>query len=191
MISVVYSSRLYRELLDRTVEPGDVVIEIGPHVGSATKRYCARAALTIAIDKGSESADPFRKIREKYPGVRFYHEDVRSFETVAKVMKETQRCDVLAVDMGGGRFADTVFKVWGVWSGVFRPQHSIIRSRSIAEFIQKARVVDPSVIREFPDDGWLSTWGRSVPTRLKDQLGEFSYWVDPSRIGPSAGKKKS
>jgi hypothetical protein len=190
MISVVYKSRLYRELLDKTVKQGDVVIEIGPHVGSATKRYCARAGLTVAIDKGAQSEEAFQKMQEKNANLFFFRDDARSFDAVQRVLEKTQRCDVLAVDMGGGRFADTVFKVWAVWSGVFRPRHSIIRNRSIAEFVQKAKVGDPTVIMDFPDDGWLSTWGRTVPTRLKDQLGEFSFWVDPASMDPFREKKK-
>ena len=189
MIAVVYKSLLYRELLEKTVKQGDVVIEIGPHVGSATKLYCARAGLTIAIDKGAQSEAAFQKMQEKNPSLFFIRDDARSFDAVKRVLEKTQRCDVLAVDMGGGRFADTVFKVWAVWSGVFRPHHSIIRNRSIAEFVQKAKVEDPSVITDFPDDGWLSTWGRSVPSRLKDQLGEFSFWVDPSSMNSFKGKK--
>ena len=189
MISVVYKSRLYRELLDKTVKQGDVVIEIGPHVGSATKLYCARAGLTVAIDKGTQSEQAFKKMQEKNANLFFIRDDARSFDAVKRVLEKTQRCDVLAVDMGGGRFADTVFKVWAVWSGVFRPHHSIIRNRSIAEFVQKAKVEDPALIMDFPADGWLSTWGRTIPSRLKDQLGEFSFWVDPSSMNSFKGKK--
>jgi len=65
MISVVYKSGRYRELLDRMVGDGDVVIEIGPHIGSATKRYCSRTALTVAMDIGPQSEAAFRGIREK------------------------------------------------------------------------------------------------------------------------------
>ena len=182
MISVVYKSRQYRELLDKTVNIGDVVIEIGPHVGSATKLYCGRTKLTVAVDKGAQSEIAFRKLAEKYSNLFFLRDDARSFDAVKAVLEKTQSCDVLAVDIGGGRFADTVFKVWAVWSGVFRPSRSIIRNRGIAEFVQKAEVCDDSVQREFPDDGWLSVWGRTVPSRLKEQLGEFSFWIDPARI---------
>jgi hypothetical protein len=182
MISVVYKSRLYRELLDKYVKPGDVVIEIGPHVGSATKLYFGRTNLTVAVDKGAQAEAAFRKLGEKNSNLFFLRDDARSFDAVKAVLEKTQRCDVLAVDLGGGRFADTVFKVWAVWSGVFRPDISVIRNRSIAEFVQKAKVEDESLLREFPGDGWLSTWGRTVPSRLKEQLGEFSFWVDPLRI---------
>lgn len=188
MISVVYKSQLYRELLDNSVTQGDVVIEIGPHIGSATKRYCARSGLTVAIDKGAQSEAAFQKMQEKNANLFFIRDDARSFDAVKKVLEKTQRCDILAVDMGGGRFADTVFKVWAVWSGVFRPRHSIIRNRSLAEFLQKAKVEDPALLRDFPADGWLSTWGRTVPSRLKDQLGEFSFWVDPSSMNSSKEK---
>jgi hypothetical protein len=189
MISVVYKSRLYRELLDKSVKDGDIVIEIGPHIGSATERYCSRAGLTVAIDKGAQSEDAFQKMQKKNANLFFFRDDARSFDAVKRVLEKTQRCDVLAVDMGGGRFADTVFKVWAVWSGVFRPKHSIIRNRSIAEFVQKAKIEDPALLMDFPNDGWLSTWGRTVPSRLKDQLGEFSFWVDPSSMNSYKRKK--
>jgi hypothetical protein len=190
MISVVYKSRLYRELLNNSVKEGDVVIEIGPHIGSATKLYCSRAGLTVALDKGAQSEEAFKKLSEKNQNLLFFRDDARSFDAVQKVLEKTQRCDVLAVDMGGGRFADTVFKVWAVWSGVFQPRHSIIRNRSLAEFIQKAKVEDPSLVMDFPADGWLSTWGRTVPSRLKDQLGEFSFWTDPASMDAFKGKKR-
>ncbi len=182
MISLVYRSRLYRELLDKYVKPGDVVIEIGPHVGSATKLYFGRTKLTVAVDIGVQSEAAFRKLGENSSNLFFLRDDARSFDAVKAVLEKTQRCDVLAVDLGGGRFADTVFKVWAVWSGVFRPRVSVVRNRSIAEFVQKAKVEDAALLGEFPDDGWLSMWGRTVPSRLKEQLDEFSFWVDPSGI---------
>ena len=48
----------------------------------------------------------------------------------------------------------------------------------MAEFLQRAKVADDSVVMDFPDDGWLSAWGRATPYKLKKQLDEFRYWVD-------------
>jgi len=93
-------------------------------------------------------------------------------------MKLSKKCDVLAVDLGGGRYPDTVFKVWAAWSGVFTPRDSIIRNRGIAEFMQRAKIQDESIIRGFKDSGWLAEWGRATPSKIRDQIGEFKFYVN-------------
>lgn len=177
MISIVYDVKKYRELLAKTVKDGGVVIEIGPHVGKSTLAYVERAKKAVAVDVGEQSVAAFERLGKKYPQLRFVHGDARSFATMKEVVKLTERCDVLAVDLGGGRFPDTVFKVWAAWSGVFKPADSVIRNRGLAEFLQRAKIEDDSLKREFSDDGWLSVWGRATPSKLKDQLGEFGFWI--------------
>jgi hypothetical protein len=178
MISIAYEVERYRELLASSVTDGCTVIEIGPHLGLSTKAYIDKAGLVVLVDIGPQSEAAAKKMRLAHPELEFIRGDARSFDTVKKVREITKKCDVLAVDMGGGRFPDTVFKVWAVWSGVFRPKHSIIRNRGLSEFVQKARIEDPSVIRDFPNDGWMSEWGRTIPSKLKVQLEEFSFWID-------------
>jgi hypothetical protein len=177
MISIVYDVKKYRELLGRIVKDGDVVIEIGPHVGKSTLSYVERAKKAVAVDLGEQSAAAFRRMEKEFPQLKFVLGDARSFGTMKEVMKLTSCCDVLAVDLGGGRFPDTVFKVWAAWSGVFKPDDSVIRNRGLAEFLQRAKIGDDSLKRDFSDDGWLSVWGRATPSKLKDQLKEFSFWV--------------
>jgi hypothetical protein len=177
MISIVYDVKKYRELLGKTVKDGDVVIEIGPHVGKSTLAYVERAKLAVAVDVGEQSVAAFRKLEKEFPQTRFVLGDARSFSSMKDVVKLTERCDVLAVDLGGGRFPDTVFKVWAAWSGVFKPRDSVIRNRGLAEFLQRTKIADDSLKREFSDDGWLSVWGRATPSKLKDQLGEFGFWI--------------
>jgi hypothetical protein len=178
MISVVYDVRKYRKLLDRSITEGDTVIELGPHIGKSTLTYVERTGLTVLVDKSLQSEKAFKEIRERFPNLRFFRGDARSFGTVEKVLELTMECDLMAVDLGGGRFPDTVFKVWATWSGIFKPRNSIIRNRGLAEFIQRAEVQDESVKKNFEDDGWLSHWGRKVPYKLKKQLVEFRFWVD-------------
>jgi hypothetical protein len=160
------------------VKDGDVVIELGPHTGVSTSMYAGRAKLVVAVDIGKESGKPFKKISAEYPQVHYINADARSFDTIKKAMKLAKKCDVLAVDLGGGRYPDTTFKVWGAWSGVFKPRDSVIRNRGIAEFMQRARIMDESIIREFKDSGWLAEWGRATPSKLREQIGEFKFYVN-------------
>jgi len=178
MISVVYDVKLYRSLLAKYVQRGDIVVEIGPHTGISTLGYVQKAGLVVALDKSFESENSFKKLLKEHKNLRFIRDDVRGFKAMKKVLELTPKCDVLAVDLGGGRFSDTVYKVWASWSGVLKPKRSLIRSRALAEFIQRVKIEDNSVKKIFPDDGWLSTWGRATPYALKKQLEEFKHYVD-------------
>jgi len=178
MISLVYKVERYRKLLSKEIKKGDIVIELGPHLGKSTLSYIDRTKLTVTVDKSSQSEKVFEEIKGSHPNLRFVKGDVRSFETVERVLELTRKCDFMAIDLGGGRFPDTVFKVWATWSGIFEPENSIIRNRGIAEFVQRAKVLDDSIKRSFEDDGWLSEWGRAMPYKLKKQLEEFKFWVD-------------
>lgn len=178
MISLAYDVKFYRSLLARVVREKDVVLEIGPHTGKSTLGYIERAGKAVVVDKAADSGERFRGIAEKHPNLVFVGGDVRGFDAVKKVLKHVKSCEVFALDMGGGRHADTVFKVWATWSGVFKPRDSVIRCRALAEFLQRAEVADPSIKQSFPDSGWLETWGRATPYKLRKQLEEFKYWVD-------------
>jgi len=178
MINIVYDVKRYRKLLADTVREGDVVVELGPHTGGSTLTYIGKPKLAVCVDKAEQARKRFHSLKKKHENLVFINEDARGFEAVKEVLKHAKRADVLAVDLGGGRYPDTVFKVWATWSGVFKPRDSVIRSRGIAEFLQKAKVVDESVINDFSDDGWLSKWGRATPYTLRKQLEEFKHWVD-------------
>ncbi len=180
MISIVYNRKEYHNTLLRTVHPGDTVIEIGPHLGRSTEIILRNASLVVAVDKAKQAEDAFESLdRGLLKKAVFIKGDVRFFETIKRVMKITKTCSVLAVDMGGGRFPDTVFKVWAVWSGVFKPRDSIIRNRGLGEFISRARIEDPALNQQFPDAGWLSQTGRKIPRQLEEGLGELQYWMRP------------
>jgi hypothetical protein len=174
MISVVYDQKGYHNLLSVVLRPGDTVIEIGPHIGGSTKVISEKAETVIAVDKAEQSEKAFR---QKKDNVIFIKGDVRFFETVDKVLKIVKHCDVLTIDMGGGRFPDTVFKVWAVWSGVFKPRDSVIRNRGLGEFIKKAVPQDPYFEKGYLDSGWLSQTGRKNPIQLKEGLDELQLWM--------------
>jgi hypothetical protein len=173
LISLVYKSGKYREVLLGAIKPDDTVIEVGPHVGNTTKALAGKTKRLIAVDKAEQS----KKAMEKLDNVEFVQGDVRFFDTIRKVQQLTKSCDVLAFDMGGGRFPDTVFKIWAVWSGVFRPRESVIRNRGLSEFVQRVRIQDEYLIREFDDSGWLHWWGRKNPRQLQEGIEEMKYWL--------------
>lgn len=178
MISLVYDVKIYRKILEERVNEGSIVIEIGPHVGKSTSCYEKKVKLGILVDKSLESKKGLQQLLKKNKNLKFVMGDARSFKTVKKVMKLTKSCDFLALDVGGGRYPDTVFKIWAIWSGVFKPRDSVIRNRGLAEFVQKLKIEDNSLKRKFKDDGWLSEYGRAIPSELKKQLDEFKFWVD-------------
>jgi len=119
MISILYDVKRYREFLNEQVREGDIVIELGPHLGESTKLYVGRTKLTVAVDKSSQTEKAFKRILPEFQNLKLIKGDVREFKTIKKVMNLIKRCDVLAVDMGGGRYPDTVFKVWATWTGIF------------------------------------------------------------------------
>ncbi|MFH1056123.1 MAG: SAM-dependent methyltransferase [Candidatus Altiarchaeota archaeon] len=178
MISLTYEVGRYRRLLSETVREGDVVVEIGPHVGRSTDMYVGKASKVVLVDKGRDCAGALEKYSLKHNNVIFVLGDARGFDTLSLVLKHAKSCDVLAVDLGGGRYPDTVFKVWASWSGVMRPRYSIIRCRGLAEFVKRAKVADDTIPDSFKDSGWLQDYGRATPSKLKDQLREFEHWIE-------------
>lgn len=174
MIQITYKVKQYRELLRKTVRKGDIVVEVGPHIGASTKLLADKAKEVIAVDKADQAEDALKIAPEN---VIFVKGDVRYFETIKKVQEIAKSCDLLAFDMGGGRFPDTIFKVWAMWSGIFKPRDSIIRNRGIAEFIQRAKISDDYLKREFEDAGWLTKWGRATPWTIREGLDEMKLWM--------------
>jgi hypothetical protein len=177
MIKIVYDCKRYHEVLRSVARSNDLAIEIGPHIGGSTKILASACEKVIAVDKAAQAEDASKGFPDN---VQFIRGDARFFSTVAEVLKLTKSCDVFAIDMGGGRFPDTVFKVWAIWSGVFKPRDTIIRCRGLAEFLKRADIDDPSLDTLFDglkDSGWLSQCGRATPIQLKDGLEELQNWM--------------
>jgi len=109
MISITYDAEFYRKTLNETIRENDTVVEIGPHVGEYMKNYVPRTKLTVAVDKAVQSEKSIKVLENDFKNLRFVRGDVRMFETVKLVLEITKNCDVLCIDMGGGRCLERDF----------------------------------------------------------------------------------
>lgn len=166
MIKLSYDIKNYRKDILELVSSGDCVIELGCHTGGTTK-IIPKDCNVIAVDNSPEAVE----IMENLDNVRFISGDVRIHEVLAEVFKITQKCDVLAIDLGGGYHPDTVFKVFYIWSSTFKPKHTIIRNRGLLEFFNSSHASDEDVIS---DEGYLDSYHDSgIPPLIK----EFDLWT--------------
>ncbi|WP_458403559.1 class I SAM-dependent methyltransferase [Methanobrevibacter sp.] len=165
MIKLSYNIENYRKDLLDLVSPGDTVIELGCHVGGTTKLIASKCNV-IAIDNSPEAVDEMAKLN-----VEFISGDVRLHDIIAEVFKITQKCDVLAIDLGGGYHPDTAFKVFYIWSSTFKPKHSLIRNRGILEFFNSAKSTEKEHVSA---KGYLESYHDSgIPPQIK----EFELWT--------------
>ena len=166
MIKLSYDVEKYHENLVELVKDSDVVIELGCHVGGAT-RLISRNAHVIAVDNSPEAYDSIKNI----DNVDFVRGDVRRHEVLGEVFKITQKCDILAIDLGGGHHPDTVFKVYYIWSSTFKPKHTVIRNRGILEFVNSAKTSGEDYSTS---EGYLESYHDSgIPPLVK----EFDLWT--------------
>ena len=166
MIKLSYDIKNYRKDILDLIKPGDSVIELGCHVGGTTKILPSSSSI-VAVDNSPEASGKMDKI----DNVKFINGDVRLHETLALVFKITQKCDILAIDLGGGYHPDTVFKVFYIWSSTFKPKHTIIRNRGLLEFVNSSECSGENYTSY---DGFLDSYNDSgIPPQIK----EFDLWT--------------
>lgn len=166
MIKLSYDIKKYRQDLLDLINDDDVVIELGCHIGGTTK-LISKKCNVIAVDNSPEAVNKMSELE----GVDFISGDVRRHEVLAEAFQKIQKCDVLAIDLGGGYHPDTVFKVFYIWSSTFKPKHTVIRNRGLLEFVNSARVSDEKYISL---DGFLDSYNDSgIPPLIK----EFDLWT--------------
>lgn len=166
MIKLSYDIKNYRNYLLELIKPQDTIIELGCHVGQTTQ-LLPKSCDIIAIDNSPEAMDEMKKLKH----VNFINADVRLHDVLSEVFKLTQKCDVLAIDLGGGYHPDTVFKVFYIWSSTFKPKHTVIRNRGLLEFVNSSNSDEDSPIS---NDGFLDSYHDSgIPPQIK----EFDLWT--------------
>ena len=166
MIKLCYDVNDYRTQISGAINEGDTVIELGCHTGNTSKVILENDVRLIAIDNSPEAGEEMNKL-----DLTFINADVRLHDTISEVFKLTQRCDVLAIDLGGGYHPDTVFKVFYIWSSTFKPKSTIIRNRGLVEFYNSIS----EVMGDFMSyEGFLDSYKDSgIPPQIK----EFDLWT--------------
>ena len=165
MIKLSYDIRNYRNDILNLVESGDTVIELGCHVGGTTQLISDRCRV-IAVDNSPEAIEEMVKL-----DIEFINGDVRLHDVISEVFGKVQKCDVLAIDLGGGYHPDTVFKVFYIWSSTFKPRHTVIRNRGILEFFNSASGSTEDYVSS---EGYLESYHDSgIPPLIK----EFDLWT--------------
>jgi 23S rRNA U2552 (ribose-2'-O)-methylase RlmE/FtsJ len=166
MIRLSYDIENYRRDLLDLVNPTDTVIELGCHVGGTT-RLLPETCNIIALDNSPEAQSEMEKLEH----VRFINADVRLHDVLGEVFGIVRKCDVLAIDLGGGYHPDTVFKVFYIWSSTFKPTHTAIRNRGVVEFVNSAETTEKEHVSE---KGFLESYYDSgIPPQIK----EFDLWT--------------
>lgn len=166
MIKLCYDVNDYRRQILDIISEDDTVIELGCHTGNTSKAILENDVYLIAIDNSPEAGEEMDKL-----DLTYINADVRLHETLLEVFKLIQRCDVLAIDLGGGYHPDTVFKVFYIWSSTFKPKHTIIRNRGLVEFYNSVSDVDGDYKST---DGFLDSYKDSgIPPQIK----EFELWT--------------
>ena len=166
MIKLCYDVNDYRTQISGAINEGDTVIELGCHTGNTSKVILENDVRLIAIDNSPEASEEMNKL-----DLTFINADVRLHDTLSDVYKLTQRCDVLAIDLGGGYHPDTVFKVFYIWSSTFKPKSTIIRNRGLVEFYNSISEVMGDFIS---CEGFLDSYKDSgIPPQIK----EFDLWT--------------
>ena len=166
MIKRSYDIKNYRKDLTDLINPNDTVIGLGCHVGGTTKLF-SKQCKVVAVDNSPEAVE----IMNNLDDVLFISGDVRLHDVLAEVFKIIQKCDVLAIDLGGGYHPDTVFKVFYIWSSTFKPKHTVIRNRGILEFFNSASGSDEDYQTA---EGYLESYHDSgIPPQIK----EFDLWT--------------
>lgn len=173
MIKISYNINKYREQLLNTIKDKDAIIELGCHVGKTTeiilKEY--ENCKIIAMDNSPEAISPMKKLEEDYSNLTFLSGDVRLHDKIKEVVKNTTKCDLLSIDLGGGYHPDTVFKVFYIWSSTFKPRDTIIRNKGIVDFCNSSITTDEDF---YSDNGYLSSCGsEGIPSQIK----EFDLWT--------------
>lgn len=173
MIQLSYDIKEYRKQLLNTIKEGDVIIELGCHVGRTSALILDNLdeCTLICLDNSPEAIDSMAKIADSNKNITFISGDVRLHDKIEEVFNLVQKCDVLSVDLGGGYHPDTVFKVFYIWSSTFKPTETLIRNKGLIDFCNSTEKSDE---KYQSSNGYLESCGdEGIPPQIK----EFELWT--------------
>lgn len=173
MIKISYNIKEYRKQLFDTINCDDTIIELGCHVGKTTEMILKEheSCKIIAMDNSPEAVTAMGDLEKNYNNLTFIPGDVRLHEKIKEVFENTQKCDLLSIDLGGGYHPDTVFKVFYIWSSTFKPRDTIIRNKGLVDFCRSSITTDEDYSSE---NGYLASCGsEGIPPQIK----EFDLWT--------------
>jgi len=172
MIKISYDIKVYRKLLDDLLNENDIVVELGSHVGKTSKLIAEKLenGKLICLDNSPEATVKMNNLKLIYPNLKFINGDVRLHETLKQVVEIINKCDILAIDLGGGHHPDTVFKVYYIWASTLKPRHTILRNKGLVDFVKTSETCENIQSNE----GWLeSCRDEGIPP----QIDEFKLWT--------------
>ena len=93
MINISYDIKEYRKQLFDIVNDGNVIVELGCHVGNTTKLILDKFdnVKIIAIDNSPEAEGKMEKLEEDYYNLTFITSDVRRQEILLEAFRYTQK----------------------------------------------------------------------------------------------------
>ncbi|WP_088335031.1 SAM-dependent methyltransferase [Methanopyrus sp. KOL6] len=179
MIALVKSVEEYRRLLGEVVEEGDIVVELGCHRGASTRVILTGSPRrVVVVDYGEDAEEAMRELERNHPELTFVKGDAREYDTLERVLEELggPECDVLAVDLGGGMFPDTAFKVYYVWSVTLRPRDAVVRNAGLCEFLKLAELQEEVHLND-ESRGYLGELSPpGIPGKIRERFEEFKLW---------------
>ncbi|WP_168168654.1 MULTISPECIES: SAM-dependent methyltransferase [unclassified Methanopyrus] len=179
MIALVKSVEEYRRLLGEVVEEGDTVVELGCHQGASTRVILTGSPRrVVVVDYGKDAEEAMRELERSHPELTFVKGDAREYDTLERVLEELggPECDVLAVDLGGGMFPDTAFKVYYVWSVTLRPRDAVVRNAGLCEFLKLAKLQEEVHLND-ESRGYLGELSPpGIPGKIRERFEEFKLW---------------
>ena len=172
MIKISYDIKVYRKILGNILNEKDKVIELGCHVGKTSRLIAEKVknGKLICLDNSPEAIIKMNNLKLIYPKLRFINGDVRLHETLKEVTEIMGKCDILAIDLGGGYHPDTVFKVYYIWASTLKPKHTIIRNKGLVDFVKTSETYEDISSKE----GWLESCGTDG---IPPQIDEFKLWT--------------
>lgn len=172
MIKISYDIKVYRNILDNILNENNKVVELGCHVGKTSKLIAEKVknGRLICLDNSPEATTKMNNLKLIYPNLKFINGDVRLHETLKQVTEIINKCDILAIDLGGGYHPDTVFKVYYIWASTLKPNHTIIRNKGLVDFVKTSETFEDIQSKE----GWLESCGSEG---IPQQIYEFKLWT--------------